>query len=162
MKLRITFALIAITLLVATGCGSLPAKERAVTSLAATQSSLEVLQDAERRTCNPVAFDADATKPILTCEGALATTLQLTTAKHQAFASSMAKAYSLQRRAAIALQSWHPGQPAPAELVGLQSQAQDLLTFLNALAANENQKQLIAAGQALLTEIQKVIAAVKG
>jgi len=143
-------------------CASVPAKQKAVTTLGNVQSQLEIVQDAERRTCNQVAFDADAAKPILACEGPLSTTLGLTTAKHQEFASAMAKAYSLQKRAAIALQAWSPGQPAPAELSGLQTQAQTVLDFLKALAVTDAQKQMIASGQALLSEVQKVIAAVKG
>jgi hypothetical protein len=143
-------------------CASLPAKEKAVTSLATIQGQLELVQDTERRACNAASFDADAMKPITECAGPLSTTLQLTTAKHQQFASGMAKAFSLQRRAAIALQAWHPGQPAPAELVGLQSQASDLLTLLQALAQTADQKQMVASGQALLSEIQAILKALKG
>lgn len=144
-----------------TACQSIPAKQKAVTSLSQVQNTLEVLQDAERRLCNPISFDADATKPILECVGPLAQTAQLTTAKHQTFAAGMAKAYNLQKRAAIALQAWNPGTPAPAELPGLQSQAQTLIDFLKALAIGADQKQLVAVAQTLLDEVAKVIAAVK-
>src|SRR6188768_3260212 len=162
MKRSLIFALVTLALVVGANCSSLPAKQKAVTSLASVQNSLEVLQDAERRLCNPVSFDADATKPILECVGPLAATTQLTTAKHQTFAAGMAKAYNLQKRAAIALQAWAPGAPAPVELSSLQTEAQSLVSFLKALAQNNDQKQLVAVGQALLDEIQKVISAVKG
>lgn len=142
-------------------CSSLPAKQRAVTSLASVQTQLEVLQDAERRLCNPVSFDADAMKPITACEGPMAQTVQLTTAKHQTFAAGMAKAYNIQKRAAIALQAWAPGAPAPVELSSLQTEAQSLIDFLRALASGEDQKRLVAVGQSLLDEVQKVIKAVK-
>src|SRR6188768_723465 len=161
MKRSLIFALVTLALVVGANCSSLPAKQKAVTSLASVQNSLEVLQDAERRLCNPVSFDADATKPILECVGPLAATTQLTTAKHQEFASGMAKAYNLQKRAAIALQAWAPGTPAPAELPGLQAQAQTLIDFLKALAIGVDQKQLVAVAQTLLDEIQRVINAVK-
>ena len=63
MKRSLIFALVTLALVVGANCSSLPAKQKAVTSLASVQNSLEVLQDAERRLCNPVSFDADATKP---------------------------------------------------------------------------------------------------
>ncbi len=159
--MRSRIALVLILALTFTACASLPAKEKAVTSLASAQTSLEVMQDAERRACNPVSFDADALKPVTECTGPLSVALGLTTAKHQAFASGMAKAYNLQKRAAIALQAWKPGTPAPVELSGLQDQAQTLLDFLKALAVGADQKQLVAVAQTLLDEIQKVIHAVK-
>ncbi len=145
-----------------TFCASVPAKQKAVTALSSVQTSLEVTQDAERRICNQASFDADSLKPILACEGPLSVTLGLTTAKHQTFAAGMAKAYNLQKRAAIALQAWAPGAPAPAELSSLQTEAQSLVSFLKALAQNDDQRRLVAVGQALLDEVQKVINAVKG
>lgn len=159
MRARIILSLV--LALGLTGCASVPAKQKAVTTLASVQDSLEVLQDAERRLCDPVSFDADATKPILACTGPLAATTQLTTAKHQQFAAGMAKAYNLQKRAAIALQAWAPGTPAPVELKSLQTEAQSLIDFLRALAGNEDQKKLVAVAQSLLDEIQKVMHAVK-
>ncbi len=147
--------------LTVSACASVPAKQKAVTSLASVQTSLEVTQDAERRVCNQASFDADALKPITECTGPLSVALGLTTAKHQAFAAGMAKAYGLQVRAAIALRAWSPGTPAPVELSSLQTAAQSLVDFLRALAQNEDQKKLVAVGQSLLDEIQRVIHAVK-
>ena len=155
------FAFVFIVTLLATGCASLPAKERATLSLQAVQGQLEVLQDAERRLCNPVAFDADPTKPITECAGPVSQTLGLTTEKHKTFAGHMATAYSAQRRLAIALQAWKVGQPTPPDLSTLEAQIRAALALARTLASNDSQKQLIETGEATLDEILKILNAVR-
>lgn len=139
------------------GCASLPAKQRAVLSLQATQTHLELVQDLERRLCNAQSFDVDPTRPITECAGPVATALQLTTERHRVFAGHMATAYAAQRRLGAALLLWQPGSPVPAEVSTVEAQVRAALAVARSLVEEDERRDLIDAGEALLDEVLAVV-----
>src|SRR5688500_11282862 len=108
-------------------CASMGAKDRAIYTHQSTQTHLEVVQDTERRLCNPAAFEADPSAPILECTGPVAAGIGLTTEKHRAFAGHMRNAYAAQIRLGSILMLWKPGAPVPVELTTLESQVTSAL-----------------------------------
>jgi hypothetical protein len=121
------------------GCASLPAKQKAVVGLQTSELALEGAHDTERNLCSPT---ADKTQPITHCDGVAAATLQLTDARHQQLATLFSNAFDAQGRAAVALQAWQAGEPAPASLAEYRKVIQDTLDAV--LAGLPNAATLIA------------------
>ncbi len=144
--------LIPILLVLSIACASLPAKQRAVVSLGASEAALEAAQTAERLLCAP---GADQTKGIAHCDGPTAATVGLTDARHLQLAGLFSRAFQAEIAAAMILQTWAPGQPTPASLT-------DYITIINQIL------QLVATyggdvqshTQTAVTEAAKVSTAV--
>jgi len=120
-------------------CASLPAKQKAVVSLQASELALEGAHETERNLCSPT---ADKTQPITHCEGVTAATLQLTDARHQQLATLFSRAFEAEGKAAQALKAWQAGEPAPASLAEYRKVIQDTLDAV--LAGLPNAATLIA------------------
>ncbi len=151
-----------LALVLAANCQSVPAKQRAVLGNQAAGQTIWALQDAERRICNQVAFDANPTEPIKECTGPAAAAANLTTEKHQAFAKNLSQAYAIRIRLDNLLLQWQPGQPEPSELKGLSDQANSILAIIRSLAMTERQKELVSLAETLMAEINKVAATIRG
>lgn len=107
-----------IVLALATACASLPAKQRAVVGLQASETALEAAHDAERALCAPT---ADQTKAITHCDGPQAASLRLTDARHHDLADLFSRAFAAEQVAAKALLAWKAGDPVPTDIAGYQA-----------------------------------------
>jgi hypothetical protein len=124
---RIYLSGLLVALVLAVSCASLPLKQKAVVSLAASETALEAAHDTERALCAPT---ADQTKAITHCDGAQAATLQLTDARHVAIAAVFSKAFDTEIKAAEALKVWRAGEPAPVGVAAYQKDLADLLALV--------------------------------
>lgn len=109
------------------GCGSIGLKQQAVITLNGSEAALEAAHDAERLVCSPTANQAAA---ITHCDGPLAVQLGLTDAKHQALARAFSVAFEAQAKAAIVLQAWRAGDPAPASVSEYHQDVSDVLALV--------------------------------
>lgn len=116
-----------LTLSLALACASLPAKQKAVVDLQASETALEAAHDAERALCSPT---ADQTKAITHCDGAQAVAIGLTDARHQQLAGLFSKAFGAETIAATALKSWQAGDPAPASVADYQKIVSQILAAI--------------------------------
>lgn len=128
-RLSLVF-LISLTL---AACAHLPVKQQATDKLTASIQLLGTAQDAERTLCSPT---ADKTKPITHCDGAGASAVGLTDARHQAAARAFAAAFDGQIKAAIAIRGWQAGDPPPANLADVMADAQAALVVVHQLTSN--------------------------
>lgn len=160
---RYLFAPLALVTVLLTfgGCASLPAKQQSAEGHASVERSLALLQDGERRACNPQAFAKSPSSPVLACEGPLSQSLGLTTARHQEIAAVLAEAFLTQQRLGAAILLWQPGTATPTEISDFEKQVQAALRMLQALAPGEDQKRLISAAQAVIDELKRVVAAAR-
>jgi hypothetical protein len=124
---RIYLVGLLVAFVLAAACASLPLKQKAVVSLAASEAALEAGHDAERALCSPT---SDQTKAITHCDGPQAATLQLTDARHAEIAKVFSKAFDTEVRAAEALKVWRAGEPAPAGVAAYQKDLTDLLALV--------------------------------
>lgn len=108
-------------------CASVPLKQRAVTSLAASEMALEAAHDAERSICAPT---ADQSKPITKCDGPIAARLGLTDRRHQDLAQAFSRAFAAEALAAMTLRQWRAGDPAPTTLAEYQKIVNEILSII--------------------------------
>lgn len=152
--------LVIVAVLIVTACATMSTRDRAVRGIQFTDQRLSAFQDAERRICNEaeyVKIGGSLTTPILTCAGPLAEAAGLSTEVHRKIAMALAEAFALQKKAAALLLAWEENQPAPPELNTLLAQAQATLQIVSTLAPTERQKELLSLGNAVVTEIQKIL-----
>ncbi len=121
---------LALTLTVAViGCGQISLKQKAVISLAASETALEAAHDAERLLCSPTSNQAAA---ITHCDSAQAAAVGLTDARHVTIAKAFSQAFIAQNKAAIALQVWRAGEPAPSSVDEYRTDIQQVLAVVSA------------------------------
>lgn len=126
-KLGVWLILVLAGAVAVSACASLPLKQQAVVTLAASESALEAAHDFERSLCSPT---ADKTKAITHCDGAGAASLGLTDAKHQQLARLFSSAFGDEQKASAALKAWQAGAPAPSDLAGYQQDIQTILALV--------------------------------
>lgn len=157
-----------LALLTVVGCASLPAKQKAVQSTQAVDFGLTTFRQAEWRLCNEDAYQAHVAAgrtvetAVKVCTGPNAAAAQLTTEKHVAINLQIAEAQKLQQKVVTLLQGWQQGQPAPADLGDLMTRTQSFLDLVRSLATTDQQKQLVGLGVTVLSEVQKIIDAIRG
>jgi hypothetical protein len=134
-----------VALVVTAACASLPAKQRAVVGLQASETALEAAHDAERALCAP---SANQSQPIVQCDGAQAAAIGLTDARHQQLARVFATAFASEAHAATALKAWQAGDPAPVTVADYHKD----VTAVLALVAN-----LIPSAQSVVTKVQTAV-----
>lgn len=156
MKKLLSLVLLSSLALVACGANS---KQVAVLANRAAGQQVWNIQDTERRICNQAAFDADPTEPILECAGPMAQASGLTTEKHREIAKHLSAVYAVRIRIDQALLTWQPGTPEPAGIDSMLTQANAALAVIRGLASTDEQRALVDAGEALVDEIRKIIAA---
>ena len=136
------------------GCASLPAKEKAVESLQATEVALGAAQDAERALCNPTAAASAPTAPIVDCTGGASTAIGLTNARHQQIATALVKAFDAQAKAAVALRAWKAGDPVPTTVTDISTDAAAALAVVRQLlTTNPQVTDIIAKLQAVMNAV---------
>lgn len=133
---------LALALVVATACASLPVKQKAVTSLQVTHVALSNAQDFERQ-----AYAAQ------TIPG-------LTQARHQQFAGIFSKAFQDEITAGAALRAWKAGDPAPQSLAQLQADADQALAVVGQLVPQAS--DLTSKIQAVADAVLQVVLAIQG
>jgi hypothetical protein len=126
--------------ILASGCASLPVKERAVQTLNATQNTLGQIQDTERRLCNAAEYAVSPSTPIKACAGPLADATMLTTERHQRIAAALSKAFDAQIKAAVVLRAWRAGDPVPSTLPDIL----DALASVAAVVEDEEEFEKLA------------------
>ena len=112
-----------------TGCASLPLKQQAVTGLQASELALESAHDLERSLC----FNSPATESGGHCTNPMAAALKLTDAAHQKIASAFSDAFAVEIKAATALKVWQAGQPAPTDVTTYQADVTAVLGLVQQL-----------------------------
>lgn len=111
-------------------CASIPLKQRAVSVVQASETTLEAAHDLERSLC----FVAPATERGNHCTNQAAATVHLTDAAHVALASAFEVAFTAQDKAFTALEAWHSGDPAPASVKDYQADLTAILALVKQLA----------------------------
>ena len=152
MTLRRPILLVALALSL-TACASVPLKQRATLSVQSVEIGLGAIQDAERQLCDPVAAAVRPPVPIPRCQGPVAASIGLTTARHQAFARRLVTAFDLQLKTATALLAWRAGDPAPASLDELRTVLNEILNFIRELVAHKDVRSVTLQVQAVMNSI---------
>lgn len=129
------------------GCASLPVKQRAVASLAASETALEAAHDAERALCSPTAAPNAV---IRHCDGAAG----LPDAAHQKAAVLFSKAFATEVTAATALKVWRAGDPVPSTVAEYQRDLSDLLAIIAATVPKS--QSIVAKIQTAVDEAAKI------
>lgn len=148
--LIVTFALVC-------ACANLPLKQRAVVSLAASEMALETAHNTERSICSPT---SDQSKAITHCDGPQAATFGLTDARHKDLALAFSRAFAAESLAAMTLQRWKAGDPAPTTLVEYQRLVNDILNTI--LAILPQAKDLTAQTQKASVAVADAVKATGG
>lgn len=115
--------LIVLVALLSFGCASLPAKQKAVVSLQASETALEGAHNLERSLC----FVTPATEAGGHCTNPQAASVKLTDATHQKLATFFAQAFAVEIKAAVALKAWQAGAPAPSDVTTYRATIQQIL-----------------------------------
>ncbi len=138
---RFVFALV----LFITACASAPPKQVAAQSLQVSETALAAAQDIERSLC----FVNPATEKGNHCTSPVAATVHLTDALHVKFAENFEKAFDIQFKAAVQVQTWTPGQAPPASFSTYNAAVQQVLDLALTIApANSKAIDLIAKAKA--------------
>jgi hypothetical protein len=138
-------------------CASLPLKQKAVTSLQASEVALEAAHDLERGLC----FISPATESGGHCTSPVAASVGLTDERHQQLAALFAKAFEVEIKAATVLQAWQSGDPAPASIAEYQADITAILNVARQLLASTNAQHVIDKAQQAV-DAAAVVAAVLG
>ncbi len=149
MRLHVLFLSVAVTV----ACASLPLKENAVKGLQASELALESAQTIERGLC----FIAPTTESGGHCSNAMAATVGLTDARHQALASAFSAAFGVEIKAATALKAWKAGDPAPSDVATYRADAQGILLLVQTLAPGS--ADLVSKAQLAVNEATAVATA---
>lgn len=122
-------------LVFATGCASLPVKQKAVQGLQASEVALESAQSIERSLC----FNVPSTEHGNHCTNPVAVTVKLCTAaeatgttpcsQHQKLAQYFADAFDIEVKASTALKTWQAGEPVPTDVAGYQTDINAILAL---------------------------------
>lgn len=139
-----------------TGCASLPQKQRAVMSLAASEAALAASHDAERLLCSPT---ANQTTAITHCEGAQASAIGLTDERHRQLARLFATAFDAEVKAATALKLWRAGDPAPSSVADYQRDVQGILSAVLVLAPRT--ERVVSKAQEAVDQVAAVAALIR-
>jgi len=133
--------ILVLALVVSTACASLPAKQRAVVSLQASELALEAAHDAER-----AAF--------------LSHVPGLTVSVHQRIAGAFVVAFDAQITAATALKAWRAGEPAPVSVAEYRHDLTDIMTLVSQVLPSTH--ATVTHAQQAIEEATKVAALIGG
>lgn len=134
-----------VAILLLAACASLPVKQKAVVGLQASEMALESAHDIERSLC----FVTPATESGGHCTNPLAAEFKLTDALHQHMAGLFSHAFTIQIKAAMALQAWRAGEPAPDGVAQYRQDVQDILGLAQSLTG--------AGAQSFITKAQQAV-----
>lgn len=127
-------------------CASVPVKQRAVTSLQASETALASAHDLEMGLCyaKPADLGSHCTAPAAAAAG-------LTDQRHVALEHAFELAFDAESKAALVLLTWKAGDPPPATLSEYQSIIQTILTLAQQLLP-PGATDFIAKAQLAVTE----------
>lgn len=135
----------------AAGCASVPLKQQISASHQAVHQAIVTLDDAERQLCGPAPAAPSH------CAAATAAAVGLTDARHQAISAALVKAFDADAKAGRAIVAWRAGDPPPADVQQLLTDAQDALGAVQAITDTslvQKAQTLVARAQALLSSFK--------
>jgi hypothetical protein len=139
-------------MLFAFGCASLPpARDQAIQGLQTSEVALSAAYTAERALC----FVQPQVESGPHCTNPSATVVGLTDKRHQDAGDYAIAAFQAQKKAALALQLWQPGQVVPTDVATYQSSIQNLLSVAQTLAPGAN--EFLSKAQSAVLELTKVL-----
>jgi len=142
-----------VVILLSAGC-SVAIKQRVSESHQAVRLALTAFDDFEHETCRPSLVDAP---PVHRgdCTNSEAAAIGLTSALNQKIAQSLIKAFEADKKVSAAIIAWKAGDPPPADLSQLLTDAQAAFDVVKTFAPAGS--QLLVKGQQVLDEISKLV-----
>jgi hypothetical protein len=157
-RLNVSIAFVVIL----TACAHLPWKERAVRTLQATHIAISNAQDFENNAYNARLIPSLSAPASASFRAKCPADHQLAAnpTNHNVINCLFSVAFGDEVKAGNALRAWRAGDPPPASLAELNRDADDILGLVKSVAPQST--DFVSKAQAILDEVLKVVAIVKG